>query len=235
VPSPGRSAKSIVFDIPMTGKPLPYTKTAQFPTQGAYGSSPDIRGGMGLAGLDELRKFVADGGTLITLGEASAVPGEFGITPEVEVIRPTKAFYAPGPIVSAKVLKPANPIFYGYTEPTMSVRWATTALLSLPVRHQNDVLMSFPGGDKSVLSGLMTSASEVKNRPAIIDLPVGSGQVLMFATNPIYRWQNFGEYRMLYNALFSYKDLRTGLGGPPVLPADDAPPEDEAAKSPTAQ
>ena len=33
----------------------------------------------------------------------------------------------------------------------------------------------------------------------------------MFATNPVYRWQNFGEFRMLYNALFNYKNLRTSL------------------------
>jgi hypothetical protein len=40
---------------------------------------------------------------------------------------------------------------------------------------------------------------------------VGAGQVVLFATNPVYRWQNFGEYRMLYNALFNYKDLRLGI------------------------
>jgi hypothetical protein len=227
VPSQGRSSKTFVFDIPMTGKPLPYTKTAAFPTQGAYGSSPDIRGGLGLEGVSELRKFVEAGGTLITLGDSSAVPGEYGIAPEVEVSRPTKAFYAPGPIVTAKIVKPANPVFYGYTEPTTTVRWASTALLSLPIRDQNDVLMSFPGGDKAVQSGLMVGASEVKDRPAIVDLPVGQGQVLMFATNPIYRWQNFGEYRMLYNALFSYKDLRTGLGGPPVIPDPNAKEEEQ--------
>jgi len=221
VPSQGRSAKNVVFDIPMTGKALPYTKTATSPNLGAYGSSPDIRGGMGLAGLEELRKFVSDGGVLITLGESSTVPAEFGIAPDVEVTRTSKAFYAPGPIVTAKVLKPTNPIFYGYAEPAMSVRWATTAMLSLPIREQNNVLMTFPGGDKAVLSGLMAGASEVKDRPAIVDLPVGQGQVLMFMTNPIYRWQNFGEYRMLYNALFSYKDLRAGLGGPPTIPPDE--------------
>jgi len=234
VPSQGRSSKNFVFDLPMTGKPLPYTKTAEFPTQGAYGSSPDIRGGLGLTGLEELRKFVADGGTLITLGDSSAVPADFGITPQAEVRRPGATFYAPGPIVTAKILKPANPIFYGYTEPTTTVRWASASLLSLPVRDQQNVLMSFPGGDKSVQSGLMVGASDVKDRPAIVDLPVGSGQVVMFMTNPIYRWQNFGEYRMLYNALFSYKDLRTGLGGPPVIPdpnaKDDEKKPDEAEK-----
>ncbi|MFI4964501.1 MAG: hypothetical protein ACHP9T_03955, partial [Caulobacterales bacterium] len=234
VPSQGRSSKNFVFDIPMTGKPLPYTRTAQYPTQGAYGSSPDIRGGMGLAGLEELRKFVAQGGVLITLGEASAVPAEFGLTPQVEISRPAKPFYAPGPIVTAKVLKPANPIFYGYPDPTVTVRWASNALMALPLRDQNNVLMSFPGGDKAVRSGLMVGASEVKDRPAIVDLPVGDGQVLMFATNPVYRWQNFGEYRMLYNALFSYKTLRAGLGGPPVLPdpnaKDDEKKDDDTEK-----
>ncbi len=228
VPSQGRSAKNIVFDIPMNGKPLPYTKTAESPNLGSYGSSPDIRGGMGLAGLEELRKFVNEGGVLITLGDSSAIPAEFGIAPDVEATRASKAFYAPGPIVTAKVLKPTNPIFYGYTEPTVSVRWATTAMLSLPIRQQSNVLMSFPGGDKSVLSGLMVGASEVKDRPAIVDLPVGQGQVLMFMTNPIYRWQNFGEYRMLYNALFNYKDLRKGLGGPPIMPPDE--PEKPASE-----
>jgi hypothetical protein len=234
IPSQGRSSKNLVFDIPMNGKPLPYTKTADYPTQGAYGSSPDIRGGMGLTGLEELRRFVADGGTLITLGDASAVPADFGITPQVEVRRPGATFYAPGPIVTAKILKPANPVFYGYTEPTTTVRWASAALISLPFREQQNVLMSFPGGDKAVQSGLMVGASDVKNRPAIVDLPVGQGQVLMFMTNPIYRWQNFGEYRMLYNALFSYKQLRQGLGGPPVIPPDEPAKDDEDKKAPDA-
>ncbi|MBS0363095.1 MAG: hypothetical protein JSR98_17090, partial [Proteobacteria bacterium] len=235
VPSQGRSTKNLVFDIPMTGKPLPYTKTAEFPTQGAYGSSPDIRGGMGLEGVTELRKFVEAGGTLITLGDSSALPGEYGIAGDVEVSRPAAGFYAPGPIVTAKILKPANPIFYGYTGTETTVRWASTALLSLPIRDQQDVLMSFPGGDKAVQSGLMNGASQIKDRPAIVDLPVGQGQVLMFATNPVYRWQNFGEFRMLYNALFSYKTLRAGLGGAPVIPDPNAKEDKDADKKDEAE
>jgi hypothetical protein len=220
VPSQGRSAKDVVYDIPVYGKPLPYTKTERFKFLGEYGSSPDIRGGMGLAGLEELRKFVSEGGTLITLGESSAVPAEFGVTPAIEVNKPTSAFYAPGPIVNANVLKPANPIFYGYTDHTLSVRWASTALLYVPLRDKQNILMEFPGGEKNVLSGFMNGADEIKDRPAIVLTPVDKGQVLMFATNPIYRWQNFGEFRMLYNAIFNYKNLRLGMDKPAV-PAGD--------------
>jgi Zinc carboxypeptidase len=222
IPSQGRSAKNLIYDIPMRGKPLPYTKTTQYKFLGDYGSSPDIRGGMGLDGLNELQKFVEAGGTLITLGDASAVPADFGITPEINVTSTSRAFYAPGPIVTAKVLKPTNPIFYGYTDVTMPVRWATTNLLSVPPVDKDDVLMEFPGGEESVMSGFMNGAEEIKNRPAIVDIPVGSGQVLMFTTNPIYRWQNFGEYRMLYNAMFNYKDLRLGTNAGSVPNAEAA-------------
>jgi hypothetical protein len=182
----------------------------------------------------ELRKFVEQGGTLITLGDSSALPGEFGITPQVEVSRAGNGFYAPGPIVTAKIAKPANPIFYGYTGAETTVRWASNALLSLPIRDQQNVLMSFPGGEKAVQSGLMVGAAQIKDRPAIVDLPVGQGQVLMFATNPVYRWQNFGEFRMLWNALFSYKDLRAGLGGAPLIPdpnKDDEKKDDGETKA----
>jgi hypothetical protein len=69
----------------------------------------------------------------------------------------------------------------------------------------------------------MTTPEEIKHRPAIIDEPLGEGRILMFAANPIYRDQTFGEYRMLYNALFNYRQL--GLGA--EAPAPDA----SAAKS----
>ena len=65
--------------------------------------------------------------------------------------------------------------------------------------------MQFPGGDNNVLSGLMRGANELRNRPAIVDVPVEKGRVVMFATNPCYRWQNFGEFRMLFNAVINYK------------------------------
>jgi hypothetical protein len=47
----------------------------------------------------------------------------------------------------------------------------------------------------------------VRNRPAIVDVPVGNGRVVLFATNPCYRWQNLGEFRMLFNALMNFNDL----------------------------
>jgi hypothetical protein len=207
IPSQVRTAKALVYDIAPKKKPLAYTKTAESKFLGDYGSSDDITGGMGLDGAVQFRKFVEEGGVLITLGESSSFPPEFGITRTVEAGRPSTQFYAPGPIVNAEVLIPTHPIFYGYTEKTMPVRWANGPLLTVPRGDRGQqVLMQFPGGETNVLSGLMKGASEVRNRPAIVEVPVEKGRVILFATNPCYRWQNFGEFRMLFNAIINYKN-----------------------------
>ncbi|MGV3481959.1 MAG: hypothetical protein ACO1O3_18560, partial [Sphingobium sp.] len=156
-------------------------------------------------------------------GDASAVPVEFGLVDDITVTRTSGNFYAPGPIVTAKVLRPANPIFYGYDETTMPVRWASNALLGVPVRLKDRVLMQFPGGKDGVMSGFMRGAEQVKDRPAILNIPQGQGRIVMFATNPIWRWQNLGEFRMLYNAVINWKQLGLTDGAPPGPPPITAP------------
>jgi hypothetical protein len=156
----------------------------------------------------ELEKFTREGGLLVTLGQASFFPAEFGLTRRIEAGRPSAQFYAPGPIVEAEVLAPAHPIFYGYDEKSLPVRYANGPLLNVPERDKSQVLMQFTGTDKSVLSGLMRGVGEIKNRPAIVELPVERGRLIMFATNPCYRWQNHGEFQMLFNTILHHNDLR---------------------------
>lgn len=164
---------------------------------------------MGLEGVVELQKFVEQGGLLVTLGSASNFPPAFGLTREIETAHPSSQFYAPGPIVEAEILEPANPIFYGYPDTKMPVRWANGPLLTLPQTERKQILMRFPGGDDAVLSGLMKGAKEIRNNPAIVDVPVGKGQVLLFTTNPCYRWQNLGEFRLLFNVVTNYDHLQS--------------------------
>jgi hypothetical protein len=69
--------------------------------------------------------------------------------------------------------------------------------------------MRYPGGDDHVLSGLMRGANEIRNRAAIVDQASGKGRVILFAGNPCYRWQNFGEFNMLFNIVLNFNDIRT--------------------------
>lgn len=218
LPSQGRSANAVVFDIPKVGKPLPYTKTAQYKYMGDYGSSPDIRGGMGLTGLAAIQRYVENGGTLITTGNSRAVVTQFNLVPYLTSAPVKGDFYAPGPIVTMQVKQPTHPIFYGYdAKADLPVRWATNMIYTMPVQYAADVLARFPGGKANVVSGVMRGADGVKDNVAIAEQRVGKGRVVMFATNPVWRWQTYGEFRMVYNALLNYRSL-DGFKSPVPIP-----------------
>ena len=227
MPNQGGSGKRLVFDIENRGQPIEYKKSEKFPNLGMYGESDDITGGMGLDGVAEFDKFVKAGGLLVTLGTASYFPAEFGLAPKVDAARTSGQFYAPGPIIDADILQPEHPIFYGYDKRTVPVRYGNGPLLSVqtganpfeappagPPPTPSSVLMRYPGGDEHVLSGLMRGANEIRNRAAIVDQASGKGRVILFAGNPCYRWQNFGEFNMLFNTLLNYNDIKT----PPERP-----------------
>ena len=36
----------------------------------------------------------------------------------------------------------------------------------------------------------------------------------MFAGNPCYRWQNFGEFNMLFNTVLNFNDIKTERRSP---------------------
>ena len=220
VPHQSGSGKRLVFDIENRGQPIEYKRSDRFRNLGKYGESDDITGGMGLEGVAEFEKFVNAGGVLVTLGAASYFPAEFGLARRVDATRASAQFYAPGPIVDAEILKPEHPIFYGYDKKMVPVRYASGPLLSVqtptnpfeapsgPPPTPQSVLMRYPGGDEHVLSGLMRGAAEIRNRAAIVDEPSGKGRVILFAGNPCYRWQNFGEFNMLFNTMLNYNDIK---------------------------
>jgi hypothetical protein len=52
----------------------------------------------------------------------------------------------------------------------------------------------------------------------VVVTPEGKGEVVMFATNPVWRWQNMGEYRMVFNTLMNFRNL-TPAALPPTAPA----------------
>jgi hypothetical protein len=222
VPHQSGSGKRLVYDIESRGQPIEYKTSERFKNLGKYGESDDITGGMGLDGVAEFDKFVTAGGVLVTLGTASYFPAEFGLARRVDAARTSPQFYAPGPIVDAEILKPEHPIFYGYDRKMIPVRYANGPLLTVrtntdpfeppppgPPPTPQSVLMRYPGGDDHVLSGLMRGAAEIRNRPAIIDEPSGKGRIILFAGNPCYRWQNFGEFNMLFNTVLNYNDIKT--------------------------
>jgi hypothetical protein len=218
--------RQAIYQAP-AARPVPYVKTEKYKFLGMYGESADISGGMGGEGVDAFAKFLDAGGTLITMGNAVRFPTELGLARTVDASGTTTSeFYAPRPLVNAEILKLDHPVFYGYKDKTMPVKYLGGPLMSVGAPDQSGVLARYVGGEAAVLSGLMKSADEIRQRPFAVDVPggfTGKGRVLLFANNPIYRWQNHGEFNMVFNAVMNWNDLGAPAPATPrTLPAGGA-------------
>jgi hypothetical protein len=205
----GRQA---VYQRP-AARPVPYLKDPKYRFLGMYGESPDITGGMGGPGVEAFARFLDAGGTLIAMGNAVRFPAELGLARTVDTSAAhSSQFYAPRPLVSAEILRPEHPVFYGYGDKHVPIKYIQgQPLLSVPDSDRTSVLGRYVGGEAGVLSGLMRGADEIRERPFAVDISggfSGKGRVLLFASNPIYRWQNHGEFNMVFNAVMNWNDGR---------------------------
>jgi hypothetical protein len=113
-PHVGGTSQSMINGIAMTGSaPVPYKKTEQTPNLGGIDETDDIRGGMGFEGLQELAKFVQQGGALITEGSTTTLMAESNPGGGVTVEHPSSLF-ARGSILRGVFTDLKSPIAYGY-------------------------------------------------------------------------------------------------------------------------
>ncbi|MEP6921296.1 MAG: M14 family zinc carboxypeptidase [bacterium] len=97
-----------------------------------------------------------------------------------------------------------------------------------PLAQRPRVVLRFAAEEKNLLiSGMLAGGSELANAPAIIDVPVGSGHVLMFANNPMWRHQTQGSFFLLFNAALNFDSLNTERAQPPPRKVAGVPNEEQ--------
>jgi len=98
----------------MYGLPVPWKKSALTPNMGTSpDQTDDVRGGMGLEGLAQLRRFIEQGGLFITIAGNASVPIDFGLIDGVSIV-PARELQVRGSVVNAVVTDKGSPIAYGY-------------------------------------------------------------------------------------------------------------------------
>jgi hypothetical protein len=58
-----------------------------------------------------------------------------------------------------------------------------------------------------VLSGFVRGGDVVDGKPAILDLPVGKGRIVLFAFNPLHRYLTHSDFRLVWNVILNWNDL----------------------------
>ena len=190
-------------------RPEPYQQTEKYRYLGMYGSTPDMTGGFGEEGVEAFEVFLEGGGTLITTAQAVSFPIEFGFARTVYTESPEDV-RAQKPLVQASISDMDHPVFYGFADSIYPMKYGQGPVaFRVGVADEDRVLARYVGGEESVLSGLMTGAENIAGRAFAVDSrPAhnGGGRVLMFANNPMYRWQNHGEFNLVFNSILNWND-----------------------------
>lgn len=224
MPNNRASPQTLVGGTSATGVPLPWKQSAEYPSIGVIDQTDDQRQGMGYAGLDHLKAFVESGGVFIAEANAAALPIQMAITRRVS-IRNTRQLLARGSVFKTVMDDTTSPIVYGYSEtvpayfsqaPVFQVnkedggtRYPEWLRDQLWEREIPRVVASF--ADKDVLmSGMLRGESELAGTPAIVDVPVGDGHVVLFAIHPFRRMETTGSHAFVFNTMLHWNDLRVG-------------------------
>jgi hypothetical protein len=185
----------------------------------AKDSPPQYAGGLGTAGIEAIREFVTNGGTLVLLDHASELATESLGVPVKRIVVPrrltdetrlrapdagesTEPLYAPGSILRVLV-DTTNAIGYGMPD-TAAVYFTNSVTFDVGAASQVRVIARYPErGDDILLSGYLQGASQIAGKAAAISASVGRGRVVMFGFRPQHRGQSYGTFRMLFNALLT--------------------------------
>jgi hypothetical protein len=108
------SEQEIINGIPTWRNPMPWEKSELTPNLGRIDSTPDVRPGLGYDGLENLRKFVEDGGLLITCEDTAQFAIDVGLAPGVGVA-PHGDARVDGTVMNTVFVDRESPVAFGYS------------------------------------------------------------------------------------------------------------------------
>jgi hypothetical protein len=176
---------------------------------------PEFSGGLGAEGAANLKRFVERGGRVIALDRASNFAiAQFGLPIRNAVSNvPTSELFIPGSFLKAEI-DSEHPLAYGMQSEAavMYYRRRGAAHMAFdiiepastgdrPANSTVEVAARF-AGDDLLLSGWELGADRHLGRtPALVQIPVGEGDVVLMNFRPQFRDQVRGTFKFLFNAM----------------------------------
>lgn len=167
---------------------------------------PQYVGGIGLKGLQNLKEFAAQGGTLIFLNSTCNLAIEsFGI-PVKNVMKNLKReeFVCTGSIIRVE-FDNDHPLAFGMSSQAGGVFDNSCAFITLPTFQEDAQPQSVAryARENLLMSGYIYGDGIIKGKSAILEVPYKKGKLILFGFPIQYRAQPYGTFKLLFNAIYS--------------------------------
>ncbi|MEW5982486.1 MAG: M14 family zinc carboxypeptidase [Acidobacteriota bacterium] len=80
----------------------------------------------------------------------------------------------------------------------------------IPPAQRPRVVLRYGDTRELLVSGLLENGNEIAQRPAVVDVPLDKGHVVVFAINPMWRGETHGTYALVFNAIMNHNALDAG-------------------------
>ena len=94
--------------------------------------------------------------------------------------------------------------------PRLTAEHFRNPLNVIPPQQRPRVVLRFGDAKDLLVSGLLEAGGEIAQHPAVIDVPVDKGHLLLFSNNPIWRGETQGSYFLVFNAILNWDHLDAG-------------------------
>jgi hypothetical protein len=164
----------------------------------------EYRGGIGDAGVDSLKQFVADGGTLITMGNACDLAIERLPIPVKNLKKGLSRdqHFAPGAILRLEV-DAQHPLGSGVAASTYGF-YINSPFFQLTEgfnSQRTSVVARYPNTNV-IASGWLKGEELMAGRAAVVSIDMNPGKVVLFGLRPQHRAQTHATFPLLFNALY---------------------------------
>jgi hypothetical protein len=185
---------------------LPDMSSRQLMTGYGVGIVPgQYSGGVGEDGIDHLREFVREGGTLIAFNRTASSLIPLMSLPIQNVLEGAKSdkFFCSGALLRIETDLAELPVNYGVSESPVVMFQAGPAFQTLPGFH-GAVLARYPKQTNPLESGLLLHPEAIEGKVAAAELAYGHGHIVLFGFKPQFRGQSHATYKYLFNELYTF-------------------------------
>jgi hypothetical protein len=159
--------------------------------------------------IPEIRRFVENGGTVITVGaSATNLAAHLGLQVGDHLVEdgkplPAAKFYVPGSILTAR-FDVAHPIAHGMKEHT-DIFFDTSPVFRIDAGGEKQGLKAIAWFDTPapLKSGWAWGQQYLQNGVVAIEASVGKGRVLLFGSEIIKRAQPHATFKLLFNGIYT--------------------------------